>query len=136
MRGVVWTPKVLNLNIWIFQNYCHMKSKSNKILPVECVDLMDSSGKVMNLAAKQQSLALASSVLVDRQYYVLLRVCRESVCQKYVSLQNNHCQSHPELKGNKKITSGLTGQQTGSGSLRPPAGQSHSCHYKNLTKYT
>lgn len=41
---------------------------------------MDSSGKVMNLEAKQHSVALANSVLAERQYYVLLRVCRESVC--------------------------------------------------------
>lgn len=47
--------------------------------PVECVDLMDSSGRVMNLEEKQQSAALTSSVLAERQHYVLLRVCRESV---------------------------------------------------------
>uniref|UniRef100_A0A8C9XRH6 Uncharacterized protein n=1 Tax=Sander lucioperca TaxID=283035 RepID=A0A8C9XRH6_SANLU len=38
---------------------------------------MESSGRVMNLEGKQQSEALASSVLIERQYYVLLRVCRE-----------------------------------------------------------
>lgn len=39
---------------------------------------MDSSGQVMNLEGKQQSEALVSSVLGERQYYVLLQVCRES----------------------------------------------------------
>uniref|UniRef100_A0A669D0V2 Uncharacterized protein n=1 Tax=Oreochromis niloticus TaxID=8128 RepID=A0A669D0V2_ORENI len=102
--------KGTGLKCWIILNCSYTNSKSNKILPADCVDLMDSSGKVMNLAAKQHSLALASSVLVARQYYVLLRVCRES---KYVSLQNNNSQSHPELTGNNKtilmirITSGL-----------------------------
>lgn len=57
--------------------------------------------------------------------------------QKYVSLQNNNSQSHPELTGNTKIilmiriTSGC-----GSGSLRPPAGQTHSCNCGNATKQT
>lgn len=71
--------KGTGLKCWIILNCSYTNSKSNKILPADCVDLMDSSGKVMNLAAKQHNLALASSVLVARHYYVLLRVCRESV---------------------------------------------------------
>lgn len=47
--------------------------------PADCVDLMDRSGRVMNLEGKQQSVALTSSVLEERQYYVLLRVSRESI---------------------------------------------------------
>ncbi|CAK6959554.1 uncharacterized protein C22orf15 [Scomber scombrus] len=60
---------------------------------------MDSSGKVMNLEAKQHSVDAASSLLVERQYYVLLRVCRhdDTGDRKYVSLLNNFSQSHPEL---------------------------------------
>lgn len=57
--------------------------------PVECVDLMDSSGRVMNLEQKQQSVALTSSVLGERQYYVLLRVCRESFKVSKPHLVNN-----------------------------------------------
>ncbi|XP_026043759.1 uncharacterized protein C22orf15 isoform X1 [Astatotilapia calliptera] len=91
--------KGTGLKCWIIFNCSYTNSKSNKILPADCVDLMDSSGKVMNLAAKQHNLALASSVLVARHYYILLRVCRdhEAGGQKYVSLQNNNSQSHPEL---------------------------------------
>ncbi|XP_030594366.1 uncharacterized protein C22orf15 [Archocentrus centrarchus] len=90
--------EMFNLNCKLINFIHHLKERCG-VDSKECVDLMDSSGKVMNLAAKQQSLALASSVLVDRQYYVLLRVCRDDEAggQKYVSLQNNHCQSHPEL---------------------------------------
>uniref|UniRef100_A0A8C4EC36 Uncharacterized protein n=1 Tax=Dicentrarchus labrax TaxID=13489 RepID=A0A8C4EC36_DICLA len=74
--------------------------KELQILPVDCVDLMDSSGRVMNLEGKQQSLVLTSSVLAERQYYVLLRVCHDDTGgRKYVSLLNNFSQSHPELTG-------------------------------------
>ncbi|TNN77588.1 putative protein C22orf15 [Liparis tanakae] len=60
---------------------------------------MDSSGRVMDLQGKQHSVALASSVLAERQYYVLLRVCRDDDTggRKYVSLLNNFSQSYPEL---------------------------------------
>ncbi|KAJ4941378.1 hypothetical protein JOQ06_011261 [Pogonophryne albipinna] len=71
------------------------------ILHGECVELMDGGGKVMDLEAKQQSVALASSVLTERQHYFLLRVCREddAAGQKYVSLLNP-CR-HPEITGDK-----------------------------------
>ena len=49
------------------------------MLPIDCLDLMDSHGHVMNLEEKQHSMALASSVLAERRLYVLLRVCGESV---------------------------------------------------------
>lgn len=45
----------------------------------DCVDLMDSSGRVMNLEAKQHSRDLASSVLTERRFYVPLQVLRESI---------------------------------------------------------
>ncbi|KAL3976274.1 uncharacterized protein C22orf15 [Oreochromis aureus] len=90
--------EMFNLNCKLINFLHHLKERAG-VDSKDCVDLMDSSGKVMNLAAKQHSLALASSVLVARQYYVLLRVCRdhEAGGQKYVSLQNNNSQSHPEL---------------------------------------
>uniref|UniRef100_A0AAQ5X8C9 CST complex subunit CTC1 n=2 Tax=Amphiprion TaxID=80969 RepID=A0AAQ5X8C9_AMPOC len=93
------------------ENVCHYPVWS-KILSVECVDLMDSSGKVMNLEASQHSVALASSVLVQRQFYVLLRVCRDDAGGRtYVSLLNNYSQSHPELTGNKNQQKQKTAQQ-------------------------
>lgn len=39
---------------------------------------MDACGRLMNLQERQDSMELASSVLVERQRYILLRVCRES----------------------------------------------------------
>lgn len=57
----------LNINIWVCGAF------------TVCVELMDSSGRVMNLEEKQRSAALTSSVLGERQHYVLLRVCRESI---------------------------------------------------------
>lgn len=67
-----------------------MTNKNHRSLCVECVDLMDSSGSLMNLETKQHSVALASSVLVERRHYVLLRVCSESVCSVH---QHNFTQT-------------------------------------------
>lgn len=46
--------------------------------PPDSVDLMDTSGRLMKLQEKQDSVEPAGSVLVERRHYVLLRVHRES----------------------------------------------------------
>uniref|UniRef100_A0A3Q3A3B4 Uncharacterized protein n=1 Tax=Kryptolebias marmoratus TaxID=37003 RepID=A0A3Q3A3B4_KRYMA len=61
------------------------KQTRTPVLAADCVDLMDSRGQVMNLDLKQHSMDAASSVLADRRHYVLLRVCRESVCSTHQS---------------------------------------------------
>ncbi|XP_070821109.1 uncharacterized protein C22orf15 [Chaetodon trifascialis] len=90
--------EMFNLNCKLINFLHHLKEQCGLDFK-ECVDLMDSSGRVMNLEGKQQSTALTSSVLEERQYYVLLRVCRDDDTggRKYVSLLNNFSQSHPEL---------------------------------------
>ncbi|XP_070690384.1 uncharacterized protein C22orf15 [Pempheris klunzingeri] len=90
--------EMLNLNCKLMNFISHLKEKCGLDFK-ECVDLLDSSGRVMNLEGKQHSEALASSMLVERQYYVLLQVCRDNDTggRKYVSLLNNFSQSHPEL---------------------------------------
>ncbi|KAM9391718.1 uncharacterized protein C22orf15 [Pholidichthys leucotaenia] len=88
--------EMFNLDCKLINFIHHLKERCGLDVK-ECVDLMDVSGRVMNLEGKQHSLALASSVLAERQYYVLLRVCREDGGRKYVSLSNNHSQSSPEL---------------------------------------
>ncbi|XP_032367610.1 uncharacterized protein C22orf15 [Etheostoma spectabile] len=90
--------EMVNLNCKVIHFIHHLKERCGLDLK-ECVDLMESSGRVMNLEGKQHSDALASSVLIERQYYVLLRVCRDddTGCRKYVPLLNNSSQSHPEL---------------------------------------
>uniref|UniRef100_UPI0037E7E495 uncharacterized protein C22orf15 n=1 Tax=Semicossyphus pulcher TaxID=241346 RepID=UPI0037E7E495 len=90
--------EMFNLNCKLINFIHHLKEKCGLDFR-ECVDLLDSSGRVMNLEGKQHSLALASSVLVERQFYVLLRVCRDPDAggRKYVSLLNDFSQSHPEL---------------------------------------
>ncbi|XP_049907175.1 uncharacterized protein C22orf15 isoform X1 [Epinephelus moara] len=90
--------EMLNPNCRLINFIHHLKERCG-LDRKECVELMDSSSRVMNLEGKQQSVALASSVLVERQNYVLLRVCRDSDTggRKYVSLLNNFSQSHPEL---------------------------------------
>ncbi|XP_059193409.1 uncharacterized protein C22orf15 [Centropristis striata] len=93
--------EMLNLNCKLINFIHHLKQQCSLDLkdPAECVELMDSSGRLMNLEGKQHSVALASSVLVERQCYVLLRVCRnkDNGGLKYESLLNNISQSHPEL---------------------------------------
>ncbi|XP_035494871.1 uncharacterized protein C22orf15 [Scophthalmus maximus] len=90
--------EMFNLNCKLINFTRHLKQTCSLDLN-ECVDLMDSSGSVMNLEARQHSVSLASSILAQRQYYVLLRVCRDddTGARKYVSLLNNYSQSHPEL---------------------------------------
>ncbi|XP_041643374.1 uncharacterized protein C22orf15 [Cheilinus undulatus] len=90
--------EILNLNCKLI-NFIHYLKEMCSLDFKECVDLLDSSGRVMNLERQQHSLALASSVLVERQFYVLLKVCRDPDTGglKYVSLLNNFSQSHPEL---------------------------------------
>ncbi|XP_077426572.1 uncharacterized protein LOC144054965 isoform X2 [Vanacampus margaritifer] len=70
------------------------------ILFGDCVDLMNPNGTVVNLESKQLSVDLASSLLAERQHYVLLQVSRNDTDgeRKYVSLLYNVSQSHPELK--------------------------------------
>ncbi|XP_077377119.1 uncharacterized protein C22orf15 isoform X2 [Festucalex cinctus] len=101
----------------------------------DCVDLMNRNGTVVNLEAKQLSVDLASSLLAERQHYVLLQVCRNdnNGDRKYISLLHNVSQRHPELKEplrkvcnpgqerDKKVTSVRRGHVR----RRGPAG--HSC---------
>ncbi|XP_071378161.1 uncharacterized protein C22orf15 [Centroberyx affinis] len=90
--------ELFNLNCKLI-NFIHSLKERCGLDVKDCVDLMDSSGTVMNLEEKQHSVDLASSLLGERQHYVLLRVCRgdNNEGQKYVSLLNNLSQSHPEL---------------------------------------
>ncbi|XP_074527117.1 uncharacterized protein C22orf15 [Halichoeres trimaculatus] len=90
--------EMFNLNCKLINFIHHLKEKCSLDFK-DCVDLLDSSGKVMNLEGKQHSLALASSVLKERQFYILLQVFRDTNIRgpKYVSLLNNFSQSHPEL---------------------------------------
>ncbi|XP_019119964.1 uncharacterized protein C22orf15 isoform X2 [Larimichthys crocea] len=89
--------EMFNLNCKLINFIHHLKERCGLDFK-DCVDLMDRSGRVMNLEGKQQSVALTSSVLEERQYYVLLRVSRDDTgSRKYVSLLTNFSQSHPEL---------------------------------------
>ncbi|XP_060926741.1 uncharacterized protein C22orf15 [Limanda limanda] len=90
--------EMFNLNCKLIHFIRHVKERCGLDFK-ECVDLMDSSGSLMNLEDKQNSVAPASGLLVQRQYYVLLHVCRDEDTggRKYVSLLNNYSQSHPEL---------------------------------------
>ncbi|XP_016886106.1 uncharacterized protein C22orf15 isoform X2 [Cynoglossus semilaevis] len=89
--------ELCNLNCRLSDLIQHIKGKCG-LDSTECVDLMDSSGAVMNLQEKQHSGARASSVLQQRQYYVLLRVCNDVTgSPKYVPLLNSCSQSKPEF---------------------------------------
>ncbi|XP_028313208.1 uncharacterized protein C22orf15 isoform X1 [Gouania willdenowi] len=90
--------ELLNLNCRLINFIHHLKEKSG-LDSKERVGVMDSSGKVINLQALPNCLALASSVLVERQFYVLLRACRDedTGAQKYVSLLTNYSQSPAKL---------------------------------------
>ncbi|XP_020561292.1 uncharacterized protein C22orf15 homolog [Oryzias latipes] len=90
--------ELLNLNCKLVNFIQHLKEKCGLGFE-DCVDLMDSSGRVMNLEAKQHSRDLASSVLTERRFYVPLQVLRDdsSGSQEYVSLLNNYSSGQPEL---------------------------------------
>ncbi|MEQ2301352.1 hypothetical protein AMECASPLE_034974 [Ameca splendens] len=89
---------MVNLNCKLVNFIHHLKERCGLDFK-DYVELMDSGGRVMNLELLQHSVAPASSVLAERQRYVLLRVCKadeESGGCKYVSLLNN-TKSHPEF---------------------------------------
>nr|XP_057927642.1 uncharacterized protein LOC131128628 isoform X2 [Doryrhamphus excisus] len=64
-----------------------------------CVDLMNHNGTVVNLETKRFTVDMASSLLAEREYYVLLQVCRndDDGSQKYIPLLQSVSQSHQEL---------------------------------------
>ncbi|XP_024132031.1 uncharacterized protein C22orf15 isoform X2 [Oryzias melastigma] len=90
--------ELFNLNCKLV-NFIHLLKEKCGLDFKDCVELMDSSGRVVNLEAKQHSRDLASSVLTQRQFYIPLRVLRDdpSGSQEYVSLLNNYSSGQPEL---------------------------------------
>nr|XP_054587196.1 uncharacterized protein C22orf15 [Nothobranchius furzeri] len=90
--------KMLNLNCRLINFLHHLKSRCG-LASEDCVDLMDSSGRVMNLDVKQHSENPASCFLTERQLYVLLRVHRDDETGgcRYVSLLDHSNQHQPEL---------------------------------------
>ncbi|XP_061622647.1 uncharacterized protein C22orf15 isoform X1 [Phyllopteryx taeniolatus] len=91
--------EMFNINCKLIHFVHNLKERCGVDLK-DCVDLMNCNGTVMNLETKQLSVDLASSLLAERQHYVLLQVCRSdnNGGQKYISLIHNVSQSHPELK--------------------------------------
>ncbi|KAM3610278.1 uncharacterized protein V6R79_001721 [Siganus canaliculatus] len=90
--------EMLNLNCKLIHFIHHLKERCGLDFK-DCLELMDIRGRVMNLEGMQQSLALTSSVLTERQRYVVLQVCRDDDTgnRKYVSLLNNSGKTHPEF---------------------------------------
>ncbi|XP_019908028.2 uncharacterized protein C22orf15 isoform X2 [Esox lucius] len=67
--------------------------------PQDCVDLMDRTGELIQLSDKEQSMERASSLMKERNSYILIRICRGNGTDgpKYVPLLNNLGKSNPEL---------------------------------------
>ncbi|KAM6965505.1 uncharacterized protein C22orf15 [Aplochiton taeniatus] len=80
-------------------NFIHSLKERCDLDMKDCVDLMDKSGELMNLSGKENSVEQASSLLTERQSYVLLRVCRGDGTEgnKYVPQLKDIDKSHPEL---------------------------------------
>ncbi|XP_051924676.1 uncharacterized protein C22orf15 [Hippocampus zosterae] len=90
--------EMFNINCKLIHFVHNLKERCGVDLK-DCVDLMNRNGTVVNLETKELSVDLASSLLAERQHYVLLQVCRnDNGGQKYVSLLHNVSHSHPELK--------------------------------------
>ncbi|XP_058493047.1 uncharacterized protein C22orf15 [Solea solea] len=131
--------EMYNLNCRLINFIHHLKERCSLDFK-ECVELMDSSGAVMNLEEKQHSDTRASSVLTQRQHYVLLRVCRKSRgfspgdddtgIRKYVSLLNNCSQSHLELTDLLRKLSNLNKE----GDKRVRGGRTHGSKPGNRTR--
>ncbi|KAM4616848.1 uncharacterized protein C22orf15 [Polymixia lowei] len=115
-----YRTELFNLNCKLI-NFIHSLKERCGLDMKDCVDLMDRSGTVMNLCQRKQRVELASSLLVERSNYVLLRVCRgeDNEGQKYVPLLNNLSKSHPELTDIlRKISNPSKEQDRKGGSLR------------------
>ncbi|KAG7488931.1 hypothetical protein JOB18_001465 [Solea senegalensis] len=123
--------EMYNLNCRLINFIHHLKERCSLDFK-ECVELMDSSGAVMNLEEKQHSDTRASSVLTQRQHYVLLRVCRDddTGIRKYVSLLNNCSQSPLELTDLLKKLSNLNKE----GDKRVRGGRTHGRKPGNRTR--
>lgn len=96
---------MFNLNCQLINFICHLKQRGGVDMtgrrtlevsaavwllccldinspPPDSVDLMDTSGRLMNLQEKQDSMEPAGGVLVERRHYILLRVRRESPARR------------------------------------------------------
>ncbi|XP_072770369.1 uncharacterized protein [Nerophis lumbriciformis] len=108
--------ELFNINCQLIHFVHNLKERCGVDMK-DCVDLMNCSGAVVNLESKLLSLDLASSLLAERQNYVLVQVSRESswstlkdyvlvqVCRndddgslKYVSLLKSVSPCHQEVK--------------------------------------
>lgn len=61
------------------------------LFSIETVDLMDRTGELVNLAEREQSTDLVSSLLKERESYIPLRVSREFALTnfRYIRYHNN-----------------------------------------------
>lgn len=63
--------------------FCSPDEPPHLPAPTDSVDLMDTSGRLMNLQEKQDSMESAGSLLVERRHYVLLRLRSESTIRQH-----------------------------------------------------
>ncbi|XP_053356463.1 uncharacterized protein LOC128527860 [Clarias gariepinus] len=69
--------ELLNLNCRIV-NFIHCLKEKCKLDPQVQVDLMDRTGELVHLVEVEHSVDLASTLLKNRQSYIVLSVSRES----------------------------------------------------------
>ncbi|XP_072770322.1 uncharacterized protein C22orf15-like [Nerophis lumbriciformis] len=91
--------ELFNINCQLIHFVHNLKERCGVDMK-DCVDLMNCSGAVVNLESKLLSLDLASSLLAERQNYVLVQVCRndDDGSLKYVSLLKSVSPCHQEVK--------------------------------------
>ncbi|XP_075879194.1 uncharacterized protein c8h22orf15 isoform X2 [Nelusetta ayraudi] len=117
---------MFNLNCQLINFIRHLKQRGGVDI-TDSVDLMDTSGRLMKLQEKQDSVEPAGSVLVERRHYVLLRVHRgdgAAAAVQYVPLVDSACSSHPEFTELlKKLTNPARERHARAG--RPPRTRRH-----------
>ncbi|XP_072770371.1 uncharacterized protein C22orf15-like isoform X2 [Nerophis lumbriciformis] len=91
--------ELFNINCQLIHFVHNLKERCGVDMK-DCVDLMNCSGAVVNLESKLLSLDLASSLLAERQNYVLVQVSRndDDGSLKYVSLLKSVSPCHQEVK--------------------------------------
>ncbi|XP_061763029.1 uncharacterized protein C22orf15 [Nerophis ophidion] len=91
--------ELFNINCQLIHFVHNLKERCGVDMK-DCVDLMNRSGAVVNLESKPLSMELASSLLAERQHYVLVQVCRndDDGSLKYVSLLQSVSPCHQEVK--------------------------------------
>ncbi|XP_077600589.1 uncharacterized protein C22orf15 isoform X1 [Stigmatopora nigra] len=128
--------EMFNINCKLIHFVQNLKERCGVDLK-DSVDLMNRNGTLVNLESNQLRVDMASSLLAERQLYVLLQVCRNDNDEglKYISLLQNVSQCHPEFtEPLRKVCNPGEEQEKKVSSVRKSRVKTKTVTSKNLSK--